>query len=71
MTQESLEFGAEHDLEGAPSAPDGVLDSPEVQDEIGRAQERIKKGKTRPGKTSEDLLNAARDRGRVDARPSG
>jgi hypothetical protein len=60
MTQESMDLGP--DVKEPESAPDAVLDSPEVKTELKRQRERIRKGETKRGKTAEELLNLTRER---------
>jgi hypothetical protein len=48
-------------------APDQILNDPEVRARIERAQARIREGKTRPGKTAEQLATLGHERQDLDA----
>ena len=47
-------------------APRHVLDDPEVQEKIKAALDRAQHGKSRRGKTADDLLRLADEHRRVD-----
>jgi hypothetical protein len=54
------------DFEEEQPAPRHVLDDPEIQTKIKAALERVEQGRSRRGKTADDLLKLAREQRGLD-----